>query len=153
MLIFPLLSVSNNLKARRNSSRGSRARIIFSTVDDDASIRRVRSGKRRTDAVERIKGNESIGGIELAEEFQDFGLLEIEAEGANGDLELVVVQFRIFVDVEELERFPDLVRLIAAQRWPSLELRHGATRERGKPRGKGGICCFFSSFPSPWRGI
>ena len=98
--------------------------------------------------MKRFERNQPIRRVELAKEFQDLRFLEIEAESADGDLELVIVQFRIFVNVKQLERFPDLVRLIARQRGSTFELGHSCLLcvTRGEGRNDGRICCFpFSS--------
>ena len=67
--------------------------------------------------------------VVVPERLEHLGLFEVEAEGAHGDFELVVVQRAVLVRVEELEGFFDLLLLFVGE----LGARVGV--------GGGGGCC------------
>ena len=81
---------------------------------------RVETG-RRTDFDEVLELHESRARlVVIAEDLEDLGLLEVEAEGTHCHFELVVVDAAILVCVEEFKRLFDLLLLLIGELWPRV---------------------------------
>lgn len=73
---------------------------------------RVETG-RRTDFDEVLELHKPRAGlVVIAEDLEDLGLLEVEAEGTHCDFEFVIVYAAVLVRVKKLERFLDLLLLL-----------------------------------------
>ena len=76
----------------------------------------------------------------IAEDLEDLGLLEVEAEGTHRDLELVVIDTAVFVCVEELKRLFDLLFLLVGELWPRVGATLGFLGSCGAVHCVGRVC-------------
>jgi hypothetical protein len=70
--------------------------------------------------------------VVVAEQLQDLRLLEVEAERAHGDLELVIVDGAVLVRIKELERLLDLLLLLVRQLRPRVRAPLGRLLRSGR---------------------